>query len=456
MGSPSKERMLEKIREQNNLLRQQNEQLGELEAQRVAAEQLAQSKEDDNAALMQQLQLLQVQLQQNVQGPAQLPDPTVVGGVNQVVFQQGPPPNPALPQGAAAPIAPPAINQNQPALPQGPPANRGLNLLALRTAVTMDMNTIPVFTGETSDVSVEHFIKNFKSFVKINDVKSHLFGNILDLRTEGLANDVVNNMTDAQKSDIKEIEKALKREFRGCEYEVSLDQKVANTKQMPGETVMTFYSRLSKAVRDLKAVTKRHQGITDEAWKNEWENKIFRQFVGGLRHELYTFVMARKPTNLMEAREAAITAEETQNRGRGARQDMARALSAGEEEFGSLRISDAELINRMEQLFDERQRIEVLHAAASGGDYHASGSSTTTWRSRPPTPHRGSGSSSAPGSRSTSPQNSPGRQRRNNNVCHMCNEYGHWAKYCPHVMCGHCSGRDHIPSACPKITQPKN
>lgn len=211
---------------------------------------------------------------------------------------------------------------------------------------------------------------------------------------------------------------------------ITLDQRVANTKQLPGETVNGFCTRVNKAVRELRYASKPHPGMSGAAWAANWEDKTYTQFIGGLRHDLYTFVMSRNPTNLKEAKAAALTAEDTQNRGKLYSVEATRDWSQSEAHFAHVYHTELELQDKLEQVQAEKRKLE--------------GESSQT-RSRPQTPYRGYGSSSAPLSRSSSPSGGQRFRSPRRTACNICNQEGHWARECPYKACGIFQQGGHMP-----------
>jgi hypothetical protein len=303
------------------------------------------------------------------------------------------------------------------------------NTIAVHPQVHMDLLSIPTFNGYTGDVSVEHFLKAFRSFVNINQTPPHLFRHILDSRTEGTANDFLHSLTALQVTNLTEIINAFKQEFKGGQYIITLDQRVANIIQNPGESVMAYYNRLDSAVRELKDNSVRHPGITDAAWKATWEDKTYSKFIGGLNQEVYNFVLARNPLKLKEAKAAALAGEAS----------IIRAKMHTVHQVRSFSLDDVVHAVRLAEQ-------ESAPASASGG------TKGPPWR--PPTPYRSyPQSSSAPQSRSASPH-SPSRGRRPT-TCVICKQEGHWSRECPYRACGVCGQVGHLPYDCDQV-RPKN
>jgi hypothetical protein len=220
--------------------------------------------------------------------------------------------------GFAAPNAPSsrAVRVNQAQAPNQPylqNQNQFGNGAFVHT-VAIDIMSIPIFSGETRDVSVEAFLKAFRSFVQINNTPLHMYPAILDARTEGIASELVHQMTNAQSTDLAEIEKAFRREFKIGKSIAALEQAVSLTKQLHGEPVEDFYSRVYKAVIDLRRATPRHPGMSKEAWNDHWDSRKLRTFLGGLQQDIYIFVMTSNPETINKARAAAALAEQSLTR----------------------------------------------------------------------------------------------------------------------------------------------
>jgi Retrotransposon gag protein/Zinc knuckle len=328
----------------------------------------------------------------------------------------------------------------QPPTGGAPPAGAQIPMVH---AVTMDLISIPYFTGESRDVSVEQFLKAFRSFVKINNTPPGLYHAILDGRTEGRANDVVQNMAPNQIVILAEVEKAFRHAFCGRQYLVSLEQKLAHTKQTPHESVDEFYNRVNKIVREVKTASTRHVGISEEAWVVTWENRTFTAFLVGLRQDIYTFVLARNPKTLDQAREAAEIFEETNARGKLYEVEMVRSQSYDNSDFCNVYLA--------EQSTPPAARRPLSGAgAASFGSAQVAGPS----QRRPGTPFRPQGTSSAPSSRGNSPSGSPSpRRNMKYTSCNNCRQEGHWVRDCPYKGCGICGQAGHLPYECEQQPQ---
>ena len=216
----------------------------------------------------------------------------------------------SVPAGGAAP--PPQVNQQFAAFQAQNPGSYGQVI----HAITLDIASIPSFSGESRDVSVEHFLKAFSSYVRLNKTPAAAYGDILDNRTEGLANDLVRKLHPHQLTSLEEIQRAFRQEFRTTHFTAGLDQRVANLRQMPRERVADYYSRVNHTVRELRNASERPQGVNSDGWNAVWASKAYFAFLNGLRQEMYSFVLTRNATTLEEAREAALAGEEVDARGR--------------------------------------------------------------------------------------------------------------------------------------------
>jgi len=310
-------------------------------------------------------------------------------------------------------------------------------------AVTMDLISIPYFTGESRDVTVEQFLKAFRSFVKINNTPPGLFQAILDGRTEGRANDVVQNIPPTKIINLAEVEKAFRHAFCGRQYLVSLEQKLAHTKQTPHESVAEFYTRVNKVVRDVRMASTKHTGISEEAWIITWDNRTFTAFLGGLRQDIYTFVLARNPKTLDQAREAAEIYEETNARGKLYEVEMVRSQNYDNAEFCNVYLAEQSTPPAM------RRQLSGAGAASFGGAQVAGPA-----QRRPGTPFRPQGTSSGPSSRGNSPSGSPSPRRNMKfTSCNNCRQEGHWVRECPYKSCGICGQAGHLPYECEQRIQ---
>lgn len=415
-NSPNSSRMREQLADQQR-------QLEDCDDRRKEALQAAAAAESANQDLTARMATLQARLDLMSQPQTSQGAPSTSAASGFQFGSSQPPTNPLFP------TAPP---------PPAPQAGIGTIIHTLN----VDLSVVPSFSGESRDVTVEQFLKAFKSYVEINNIPPAIFKAVLNSKTEGLANDLVQRLKPLQLVQLADIERAFRQEFRPGQYIIALDQRVANTRQLPGELASDFFSRASKAVRELKNASTRHVGITDEAWAATWEARTFSAFIGGLRQEIYTFVLSRNPTSLREAQNAAMAAEETEARGRLFQVGYARAHSFDEEAFAHVRLAENK---------------SIKEAATAMWRHDESAETEKSSRGRPATPFcsRVGGSSSAPHSRNNSP-GTPSRSRSPRyNSCNICRLEGHWARECPYKACGACGAPGHLPFECPQL-HPKN
>jgi Zinc knuckle len=291
-------------------------------------------------------------------------------------------------------------------------------------------------------VSVESFSKAFRSFVLINGTPSYMFPAILDGRTEGLANDVIHQLTNAQVTDLAEVEKALKHAFKSTQSLTALEQTLALMKQLRGEPVEEFYNRVMKAVNNLSRATPRHIGMTLPAWRDLWDRRRLSAFLGGLQQETYVFVMSSNPDTIEKAKAAAILAEQSQTRGRLLQIEYDRC-------YGNYHPTSSEVL-LAEQTTPEAapsgwRRAEVP-PAVTGGQGGSGGGGPNSGR-RPPTPFRSQGASGGYPHRQHPSSSAQGPSPRKS-MCHACKQVGHWSQECPYKACGVCGQIGHLPWEC--------
>jgi hypothetical protein len=319
----------------------------------------------------------------------------------------------------------------------------------LINAVTMNLASIPVYSGESREVSVEQFIKALKSFVRANKTLPSLLLAILDGRTEGRANDLVQRLTPQQLGSLSEIEKAFRQEFKDDRTVFLMEQRIATTKHLPGEDVANYYTRVQKAVDRLCDITPRHPSMTDTAWTGFWERRLFNAFLSGLRPGIFTFVLGKKPANIHQARDAAAAAEEAQDEGRTPQGGFSQLNSANQGEGTRGHLTS---VTAPKNRAVSWRQVDVPRAVTQG--QNPGSAVVSSLQTQPGSLPHAQGLSAALRGQENLPEQAnpvPGLGSASWNNCFICRLDGHWVKDCPYKSCGACDQKGHLPFECAQL-----
>lgn len=184
---------------------------------------------------------------------------------------------------------------------------------AYRSSPLASAQAISSFNGDFPGEKVEHFLKQLRTVALLEGWSPPTIMHILQLKTEGGANDFVQMMTPEQCSTLGHIEDALRRRFKRKWTLETLEQEVAALRQGARETVDQFHSRIADLRSRLLETTPVPLGILPEQARLMLEGRLLRAFVTGLRPPMMSRVRALRPLTIDMAKEAALFEEESEN-----------------------------------------------------------------------------------------------------------------------------------------------
>jgi hypothetical protein len=82
-------------------------------------------------------------------------------------------------------------------------------------------------------------------------------------------------MSPAQLAQLAEIERIFRLAFRESQLIASLEQRVENTRRLPGESVRWCVGRVNQVVRELRNTSTGCSGISVDTEAATWEMKIY-------------------------------------------------------------------------------------------------------------------------------------------------------------------------------------
>ena len=167
-----------------------------------------------------------------------------------------------------------------------------------------NVHLIPNFCGDDS-VTVEKFIDSLKTVSHLSAwSESHTLC-AARLRISGTAGEYI--VANPHILDSFEVfQKSLKERFTPKISLVSLERSFISCLQQPLESVQEFSTRLRRLAIQLREA---NANPNTEATRKMIEDRLFVQFLAGLRQDIGRFVLVRNPINILQAEEHALQEE---------------------------------------------------------------------------------------------------------------------------------------------------
>jgi Zinc knuckle/Retrotransposon gag protein len=278
---------------------------------------------------------------------------------------------------------------------------------------------IPIFTGDYATENVERFLLTLRSVAQIENWAPNLIREILVFKTDGSANSFVQSMNPDALVSLEAIEIAFRNRFKQKWSLDALEQDLYALRQEPQETVELFYGRVTDLLSRLVESTPVPPALAAAQVLAMLDDRLLRAFITGLRCSLMRTVRSQRPSNLEQAKAAAIFEEESENLA------IRLPFSPSEATIAALYTQDddtqGQRVSRTQQPSAKRKR-EARHGnSANAYGAHVDGAPT------------------------------PAQSKAAALTCFECGERGHIANMCPERICGRCMASGHRPKFCPSL-----
>lgn len=172
---------------------------------------------------------------------------------------------------------------------------------AAETILPFDGKNMPVSQFANSCMHARNMISPSAEYGLVQMIKNKLVGPALRVALSGEYNDIDSLLT------------VLRTRFAPVYSSSQLHGELSKVSQHPDETVVDYGSRVSMILQQLKSCYQTESPNQTVQFLNSAENNAVRNFLTGLRSDIYTRINSRDPVNLNQAIETAIKAEAEHN-----------------------------------------------------------------------------------------------------------------------------------------------
>lgn len=172
---------------------------------------------------------------------------------------------------------------------------------AAETILPFDGKNMPVSQFVNSCMHAKNMISPSAEYGLVQMIKNKLVGPALRVALSGEYN------------DIESLLVVLKTRFAPVYSSSSLHGELSKVSQHPDETVVDYGSRVSMILQQLKSCYQAESPNQTVQFLNSAESNAVRNFLTGLKGDIYTRINSRDPVTLNHAIETAIKAEADHN-----------------------------------------------------------------------------------------------------------------------------------------------